>query len=85
VERPSLPSLVPPRLPDVIFHALRHTYASQLIDTGLDIVIISKRLAHANPNITLKVYAHLFRSKDGKSVDAINAAKGDASRQFVDR
>jgi integrase len=61
-------------MPDVVFHALRHTHASQLIDAGVDIVTISKRLGHANPNITLKVYAHLFRSKDGKAADAINAA-----------
>ena len=50
-------------MPDVVFHALRHTHASQLIDAGVDIVTISKRLGHANPNITLKVYAHLFRNK----------------------
>jgi integrase len=61
-------------MPDVVFHALRHTHASQLIDAGVDIVTISKRLGHANPNITLKVYAHLFSSKDGKAADAINAA-----------
>lgn len=61
-------------MPDVVFHALRHTHASQLIDAGVDIVTISKRLGHANPNITLKVYAHLFRSKDGKAADAINTA-----------
>ena len=61
-------------MPDVVFHALRHTHASQLIDANVDIVTISKRLGHANPNITLKVYAHLFRSKDGKAADAINAA-----------
>jgi integrase len=61
-------------MPDVVFHALRHTHASQLIDAGVDIVTISKRLGHANPNITLKVYAHLFRNKDEKAADAINAA-----------
>jgi integrase len=61
-------------MPDVVFHALRHTHASQLIDSGVDIVTISKWLGHANPNITLKIYAHLFRNKDGKAADAINAA-----------
>jgi hypothetical protein len=30
--------------------------------------------ARVNPNITLKGYAHLFRSKDGKAADAINTA-----------
>jgi hypothetical protein len=31
-------------MPEVTFHALRHTHASQLIDAGVDIVTISKRL-----------------------------------------
>jgi integrase len=61
-------------LPDVTFHALRHTHASQLIDAGVDIVSISKRLGHAKPDITLKVYAHLFRNDDSKCAAAINAA-----------
>jgi integrase len=59
---------------DVVFHALRHTHASQLIDAGSDVVTISKRLGHASPNITLKIYAHLFRKRDDKAADAINAA-----------
>jgi integrase len=59
---------------DVTFHALRHTHASQLIDAGVDIVTISKRLGHASPAITLKVYAHLFQQRDDKASAAINAA-----------
>jgi integrase len=59
---------------DVTLHALRHTHASQLIDAGVDVVTISKRLGHSSPNITLQVYAHLFRSRDDKAADAINAA-----------
>ena len=57
---------------DVTFHALRHTHASQLIDAGVDIVTISKRLGHSKPDITLRVYAHLFRKDDGKAAEAIN-------------
>jgi integrase len=60
--------------PDVTFHALRHTHASQLIDQGVDIVTISKRLGHAKPDITLRVYAHLFRNDDTRAAAAINAA-----------
>jgi integrase len=55
-------------------HNLRHTHASQLIDAGVDIVTISKRLGHAKPDITLRIYAHLFRKDDGKAAAAINAA-----------
>jgi integrase len=61
-------------MPDINFHALRHTHASQLIDAGVDIVTISKRLGHSNPNVTLRVYAHLFRQKDDKAATAINEA-----------
>lgn len=60
-------------MPDLGFHNLRHTHASQLIDAGVDIVTISKRLGHAKPDITLRIYAHLFRKDDGKAAAAINA------------
>ena len=58
----------------VTFHALRHTHASHLIDAGIDVVKISRRLGHASVDITLRVYAHLFRKRDDKSSAAINAA-----------
>jgi integrase len=59
--------------PDITFHALRHTHASALIDAGVDIVTISRRLGHAKPDITLRIYGHLFRKDDGKAAEAINA------------
>jgi integrase len=61
------------KLPMVKFHALRHTHASALIADGLDIVLISRRLGHANPTITLNVYGHLFKRDDRKAADAMQA------------
>jgi len=63
-------------VPEVTLHAVRHTHVSQLIDTGVDIVTISKRLGHSKPDITLRIYAHLFRKDDGKAAGAINAILG---------
>jgi integrase len=60
-------------IPEVTFHGLRHTHASQLIDQGVDIVTISKRLGHSKPDITLRIYAHMFRKDDSKAAAAINA------------
>ena len=60
-------------MPEVTFHALRHTHASQLIDQGVDIVTISRRIGHAKPDITLRIYAHLFQKDDSKAAAAINA------------
>jgi integrase len=42
-------------MPEITFHALRHTHASQLIDAGVDIMTISKRLGHAKPDIILRI------------------------------
>ncbi len=64
---------------EITFHSLRHCHASQLIDAGVDIVTISKRLGHASPDVTLRVYAHLFRRDDGKAAAAINAALAGAT------
>ena len=60
--------------PGVTFHGLRHTHASQLIASGVDIVTISKRLGHAKPSVTLAIYAHMFHTDDSKAANAINAA-----------
>jgi hypothetical protein len=43
----------------------------------VDIATISKRLGHAEPDITLRIYSHLFRKDDSKAA-AINAALGQA-------
>lgn len=47
-------------VPPATFHDLRHWHASMLIEEGIDIRLIAKRLGHAGPHITLKTYAHLF-------------------------
>ena len=54
-------------VPQVTFHALRHTHASALIAGGVDVVTISRRLGHSSPTITLSVYAHLFSETDTKA------------------
>jgi integrase len=46
------------------FHSLRHTHASTLIASGLDVLTISRRLGHGGAVITLGVYGHLFRPDD---------------------
>lgn len=44
-------------LPRVSFHSLRHTHASLWIKDGGDVITLSKRLGHANPQITMSHYA----------------------------
>jgi integrase len=57
-------------------HSLRHTFASLLIARRLDVVFVSRQLGHANPNITLGVYAHLYARADHAATarDALEAS-----------
>ena len=43
---------------------LRHTFASQMISKGADIVWVSKMLGHKDVSITLKIYTKFIREDD---------------------
>jgi integrase len=64
------------KLPAITLHALRHTHASQLIDAGLDVLTISRRLGHSSPTITLTVYGHRFRNRDEQAAHVMETAFG---------
>lgn len=51
------------RVGSYTLHALRHTHASMLLSQGLSIQYISKRLGHANIEITWRVYSHLLEEQ----------------------
>ena len=66
------PAIETSGIPQITFHDLRHTAISQQIESGTDVVAVSKIAGHSNPSTTLKIYAHqLDRSKDEvrKSID----------------
>lgn len=51
-------------LKHITLHGLRHSHVSLLINKGVDIATISKRIGHANPNITLQTYTHLYDTEN---------------------
>jgi integrase len=54
-------------------HALRHFYASVLLDAGENIKALSTYLGHTDPGFTLRVYTHLMPSSDGRSRKAVDS------------
>lgn len=44
----------------VRFHDLRHTHASNLLRDGVPVNVVSRRLGHSEPSITLNVYSHVL-------------------------
>ncbi|MEV7403323.1 site-specific integrase [Streptomyces sp. NPDC091267] len=53
-------------------HALRHFYASVLLDAGENIKALSNYLGHTDPGFTLRVYTHLMPSSEGRTRKAVN-------------
>ena len=62
-------------------HQLRHLYASALLAGGVDIRALSEYLGHHDPAITLRIYAHLMPSAEGRALRAIEAAFAEARDQ----
>ena len=53
------------RLPRFHIHDLSHTHATHLLMDGWDVARVARRLGHANPAITLKLYAHAITDVQG--------------------
>ncbi|MGY0463860.1 tyrosine-type recombinase/integrase [Kitasatospora sp. cg17-2] len=53
-------------------HALRHFYASVLLDAGESIRAVSDYLGHADPALTLRVYAHLMPNSQDRARKAVD-------------
>lgn len=55
-------------------HALRHWYASTLLDAGESIKVVADRLGHADPAFTLRTYTHTPPNTEERTRSAIDAA-----------
>lgn len=53
------PGGVPMRIPNITAHWLRHTYATLLYLSGVDILTAKEQLGHADIQTTLNIYTHL--------------------------
>jgi integrase len=60
-------------LQHIRLHDLRHTAATILINAGLNVKAVSQRMGHANPNVTLAVYAHAYKTADQEAADIIGS------------
>jgi len=92
--KPALVSagVIPDRLPGERFkqsrehgmHALRHYYASVLLDAGENIRALSEYLGHSDPGFTLRTYTHLMPNSQDRARKAIDAAFGPAAEDDGD-
>ncbi|MEV4451291.1 tyrosine-type recombinase/integrase [Streptomyces mirabilis] len=75
--RPALDRASVPRGRVNGMHALRHFYASVLLDAGESIKALSEYLGHHDPGFTLRTYTHLMPSSEKRTREAVNRAFED--------
>jgi integrase len=54
------------------FHALRHTFATQLLKNGAQLISVSRLLGHASVKTT-EIYAHVLESTKANDVQSLNS------------
>lgn len=59
-------------LPEINYHALRHTFATRYVEAGVDIKSLSEILGHSNVNITLNTYVHFSLEQKKLQMEKLN-------------
>lgn len=58
----------------VHFHTLRHTHATTLLLSGMDMRTVQERLGHADVAMTMRVYGHVMPGRDAAAANAFDQA-----------
>lgn len=60
-----------PELPHINPHAFRHSAATAMINSGLDVVTVSKQLGHSRASTTEDIYAHEISEAKARASECI--------------
>ena len=63
----------PPPVFSIRYHDLRHTYATFLFESGVDVKTAAYLLGHADVSVTMRIYTHLSEQKKAASTTALTA------------
>ncbi|HEX2029554.1 MAG TPA: site-specific integrase [Nitriliruptorales bacterium] len=61
-------------LPRIGVHGLRHTWATLALRAGVPVKVVSERIGHADPAITMQIYAHALEGDDAAAAEITAAA-----------
>lgn len=60
------------KLPHIRIHDFRHTHASLLVNEGINIQEIARRLGHSDVQMTWNTYSHLYPREEERAVEILN-------------
>ncbi len=63
------------------FHDLRHGAISLLLQQGIPVPVVSQYAGHANPAITMKVYAHVIAGTSGMAAAGMDAVLNNREQE----
>jgi integrase len=66
-------------VPVIRVHDLRHTHATLLLLAGVPVHVVSQRLGHASPVVTMTVYAHVLPGNQRDAADTFARLIREAS------
>jgi integrase len=72
--RDFLPCVGAAGLRRITFHALRHSYASHLIQAGASLAYVKEQMGHSSIQVTVDTYGHLVPGADIAWADKLDAA-----------
>lgn len=70
-------------VPDINFHALRHTFATRALEAGMDIKVLSSILGHAQASTTLNLYAHALPDHKRQSMEKMSSFYGTGNNDSL--
>jgi len=79
--RDFLPCLQAAGLRRVTFHALRHSFASHLIQRGASLAYVREQLGHSSIAVTVNFYGHLEPGRNIEWVDALGTTPQESATQ----
>lgn len=59
-------------LPHIRIHDFRHTHASLLVNEGISIQEVARRLGHSRVEVTWNTYSHLYPREEERAVSILN-------------
>ena len=67
-------------LPHFTFHALRHTFATRMLEANVPAKVVQDVLGHADVTLTLNTYSHVIGTTAHDQMEKINGLFGEAEK-----
>ncbi len=67
------------------FHVLRHTFATNCVESGMDVKSLSELLGHSDVKITLNRYVHPSLEMKRSQLESLDSIYGHIMGQQSDR